>query len=85
MIIGNGPDAGSLIALRDKARLRGQILFLNFQQKSVSFIARAEALLIASRWEGQPNVGLESIALGTKVIASSTSGGLLDLDRLSPK
>lgn len=85
LIIGDGPERDALIALRNKKGLQGRVFFLSYQKNPFPFIAKAKALLIASHWEGLPSIGLEALALGVKVIATSTSGGLNDLRREVPE
>ena len=79
LIIGDGPEKDTLEALCKKKGLKGRVSFLGYQKNPFPFIANARALLIASHWEGLPSIGLEALALGVKVIATSTSGGLTDL------
>ena len=45
-------------------------------------MSNADAVLLASRWEGLPNVALEALALGKQVVATSHCGGLLDMKHL---
>jgi len=47
--------------------------------------AGADACIIASRWEGLPNVALEALAVGTPVIATSESGGIAELAAAAPR
>ncbi|NCC20900.1 MAG: glycosyltransferase [Alphaproteobacteria bacterium] len=46
-------------------------------------IASADCFVLPSRWEGLPNVVLESLAAGTKVIATAESGGIRDIANLT--
>jgi glycosyltransferase involved in cell wall biosynthesis len=49
-----------------------------------SFIARADCFLMPSRFEGSPNVVLESLACGTPVIATAESGGIEEIAKDCP-
>ena len=61
-----------------------RVRFVGFTDNPWSLMAGADALLLASRWEGLPNVALEALACGTPVIATSESGGIEELVRASP-
>ena len=79
LIIGDGPQAAALLTQINDNNLSGRISVLGYQNNPFPFLVKATAFLLASHWEGLPNVGLESLALGKQVIATSTSGGLVDL------
>jgi|GEM_PF-158769 len=78
-IFGEGPDHAQLEAriaqrgLTDRVRMRG------FCQDPAPQIAGADALLMASHWEGMPNVALEALALGVPVIATAQSGAIAEI------
>ena len=77
--MGDGPQASALLTQINDNKLSGRISVLGYQGNPFPFLVKARAFLLASYWEGLPNVGLESLALGKQVIATSTSGGLVDL------
>ena len=79
LIIGDGPQAAALSTQINGNNLSGRISVLGYQDNPFPLLVKATAFLLASYWEGLPNVGLESLALGKQVIATSTSGGLVDL------
>ena len=76
---------GSLRAsLEDYARLKGvdrQVRLLGFQNNPYAFMARADAFVLSSRYEGFPNVMLEALACGTHVIAVPAPGGTIEIAR----
>jgi len=75
-ILGEGPDANSLMTLVKNLGLEKSVTFLGFQENPYPWVAQADCLLLFSRWEGLPNVVLESLALNTPVLSSSTAGGI---------
>jgi glycosyltransferase involved in cell wall biosynthesis len=78
-LLGEGP---LLEELRDQAKARGlgkQIRFVGFQKNPYAFIARADAFVLSSRYEGFPNVILEALACGTPVIATPAVGGTKEI------
>lgn len=78
----------------EEAALRAQIASLGLQEKVFlkgesdtvwREIAAADCLVMPSRWEGLPNAVLESLALGTPVIATASSGGIQEIAAMTPK
>ena len=69
-IFGNGPDAGDLNQRILSLGLEQRVVIHDFTDKLAAWMAGADAFVLPSRWEGLPNVVLESLALGTPVIAS---------------
>lgn len=78
-ILGEGPERRSLEALTRKHNLSQQIKLLGLIQHPWPHYARADCFLLPSRWEGLPNVVLESLACGTSVIATRESGGIAEI------
>ncbi len=78
-ILGQGPDEDSLKALAANLGIAKQISFLGFQKNPYAFIARSDAYILSSRYEGFPNVVLESLACCTPVIATPAPGGTREI------
>lgn len=75
-ILGDGPE---------KENLRRQILSLNlsdnvtlegYQNNPYIYFSNADLFVLSSRFEGLPNVVLESLACGTPVVAFNCPGGI---------
>ena len=49
--------------------LESKVDFKGYLENANSFIAGADYFILPSRWEGLPNVVLESLILGTPVIS----------------
>jgi glycosyltransferase involved in cell wall biosynthesis len=83
-IFGDGAERAALeaqivtLGIGDRVRLPG------FVPDPWPTFAGADAFLMPSRWEGLPNAALEALACGTPVIATSTTGGLVDVARSAP-
>jgi glycosyltransferase involved in cell wall biosynthesis len=74
-ILGTGelqPELENMIMAKG---LEEYVQFLGFQTNPYAFLSRAKLLLSSSRYEGFSNVILESLALGTPVIATDCPGG----------
>ena len=78
-IIGEGSQRKTLENIVKEKKLQSKIKFCGFIYRPYNVIAGADYLLLPSRWEGMPNCVLESLALGTPVIAFKDISTLKDL------
>lgn len=75
ILVGDGPDRRDLEILVDNLHLRDVVDFVGFQDVAVAWIAKADLLVLPSRYEGLPNVLIEALAVGTPVTATTCPGG----------
>ena len=80
-IIGEGPLRASLAAQIARLGLQESITLVGFQENPYPLMRRADALVLSSRYEGLPNVVLESLACGTPVIGTPCPGGIREIAR----
>lgn len=78
-ILGEGPERKVLVEQALRLSLESKVTFAGFLSNLAPWIAGADALLMPSRFEGMPNAALESLALGTPVIATPESGGISEI------
>jgi glycosyltransferase involved in cell wall biosynthesis len=71
-LLGDGPDAATLRAMTDRA----DVVFVGnaTREAALDWMAAADLVVVPSRWEGMALVPLESMALGTPVVASDVTG-----------
>ncbi len=74
VILGEGPDRRPLEALAKRLGLGRALRLPGFREALPAFLARAQGFVLPSRWEGQPNVLLEALALGCSPVATDCPG-----------
>jgi len=75
-IIGEGPEEQSLRNLAQKLGVASRVCFLGYvhHDQMADKYSAADFTILASANEGMPNVMLESLACGTRVIATDVGG-----------
>jgi len=76
LIAGDGPEEAALRRQAQRLGVSARVRFLGpiGHNELASYYNAADALILASRSEGMPNVLLESLACGTAVIANPVDG-----------
>jgi len=80
-ILGDGPERGNLEALAGELGLGARLMMPGFVQNPWSWIARASAFVLPSRWEGFASALVEAMACGTPVIAADCDFGPREIVR----
>lgn len=78
-ILGDGPEKERLRQQAVELRIHRQVTFHGFQKNPYPYLARADAFVLSSRYEGFPNALLEAIALGRPAIAFDCRGGIREI------
>jgi glycosyltransferase involved in cell wall biosynthesis len=75
VIVGDGSDRCSLVALADKFGVKGRVHFLGSLANPFPVLARAEVFVLSSDREGLPNALLEALALDVRTVAVDCPSG----------
>jgi len=74
LIVGEGPDKAKLISLVRNLGIEKAVRFLGFRDDVPEIMAAADIFVLASLWEGMPNVVLEAMASGKPVVGTRVEG-----------
>ncbi|MBA1147707.1 glycosyltransferase [Ectothiorhodospiraceae bacterium WFHF3C12] len=75
IILGEGRGRPQLEAMVEDLDLAGRVKLPGFIANPYPYFAAADLFVLASRWEGSPNVLVEALALGTPVVATDCPSG----------
>ena len=82
-IIGKGAETKRLGDMIRHHNLKDHVHLSGYRNTPWPDIAEADCLLLPSRWEGMPNVVLEALSCGTRVIAHRDAGGVAEISELA--
>lgn len=74
MFVGDGPLKNEINAWIQHRKLEGRIHLLGWRPDIPAIMKSSHALVLASRWEGMPNVLLEAMAAGIPIVATRVEG-----------
>lgn len=78
-ILGEGSERGRLVALVSRLGIAGRVHLAGFVGDVRPWLARADALLLTSLFEGTPNVVREAVGAGTPVVTTLSSPAIPEL------
>ena len=87
ILIGDG-DANVETYLKNLAKhlqIEKNIFFLGRRNNPYKYMAKADVLALSSHYEGTPNVIVEAICVGTPVVSSFCTRGVIELMELNPR
>jgi glycosyltransferase involved in cell wall biosynthesis len=74
VLVGDGRERANLEALAERLGIATRVRFAGFRDEVPEILAASELVVLASRWEGMPNVVLEAMAAGRPVVATDVEG-----------
>lgn len=74
-IAGEGGAREALTRQIERSALAGSVQLLGFRDDVTQLVGSADVLVSSSRYEGFPNVVLESLSMGVPVVATNCPGG----------
>ena len=75
VILGEGPERAALESLVRARGLQDSVAMPGFFDNPYACMARAGVFVLSSDWEGLPTVLIESLAVGTPVVATDCESG----------
>lgn len=74
LIAGRGPLLDELQQEARQLGIASQVVFLGVREDIAALLAAADGFVLASAWEGMPNVVMEALAAATPVVATGVGG-----------
>lgn len=75
ILIGHGPLESKIRQRAQDLGLTDRVLFVTQESNPYRWMSRSSLTALSSRWEGSPNVIVESLALGIPVVATDCPSG----------
>ena len=75
LVLGEGKQRSDLEALVSTLGLAEDVEFAGFVSNPYAFMARADLFVLASNWEGFPNVLIEALAAGCSIVSTDCPSG----------
>ena len=81
VILGEGPQRQELENLAISLGIGDDVRLVGFQANPYAFLAKADVFALSSYYEGLPNILIEALALGKKIVATNCSSGPAEILR----
>ena len=79
VLVGDGEDEAQVRARCAELGLGSDVIFTGFTRNPYRYLARATISVLTSRFEGLPNVLIESMALGVPIVSTACQFGPVEI------
>jgi glycosyltransferase involved in cell wall biosynthesis len=79
LILGEGPQRRTLESIAVALGIENDVDLAGFKENPYPYISSADVFVSSSRYEGLPNILIEALALGKKIVATSCQGGTAEV------
>ena len=79
VLVGDGEEAARVRARCTDLGVDNDVVFTGFTRNPYKYLARATVSVLTSRFEGLPNVLIESLALGVPIVSTACQHGPLEI------
>lgn len=80
LVVGEGGERDRIAAAVADAGIAGRTRLLGLRDDVPAILAGVDVLVLASRWEGLPNVVIEAMAMGAAAVATDVGGARVLLE-----
>ena len=81
LIFGQGSEKNRLLRLIKKFKLERSIIIKSFNNNIFKYIKNSKGVLLSSKWEGMPNILLQSLYLDKPVLSTDCRSGPKELKK----
>ena len=82
LIFGQGSEKKRLLRMVKRLKLERSIFIKSFNKNIFKYIRNSEGVLLSSKWEGMPNILLQSLHLNKPVLSTDCKSGPKELKKL---
>ena len=75
VILGDGPERKSLNNLVEQIQASAYVAFFGHVSNPYKYMSKCDVFALSSRWEGLPNVLIEALACGCKIVSTNCPSG----------
>jgi glycosyltransferase involved in cell wall biosynthesis len=79
VILGEGPQRTELETLAAQLGIADSVDLPGFQRNPYAFLAMADLFVLSSRYEGLPNILIEALALGKRIVSTDCESGPVEI------
>lgn len=79
IIVGEGDDRSRLESFIEQNGLKDDVHLVGFTANPFSFMKHSDVFVLASHYEGLPNVLIQALSLGVAVVATDSPGGVREV------
>jgi glycosyltransferase involved in cell wall biosynthesis len=73
--LGEGELKSELVNLAESLKIKNKVFFPGFDNNPFKYMSKCEAFVLSSAWEGMPNVLIQALLCGSKIVSTNCPHG----------